>query len=389
MRWITRVVALIILAGPGATAAHDPSAWGGMFRSRDDGATWLPADAGLFIGGAMALAISPVDPNHLLYATDTRLLRSRNGGRDWNPEAADKLIGPTLSAAFDQLGRGAVASSSAGVFRTEDGVKWERSAAPAGAAPARAIVAGKEPGRYYLAGPRGVFTSRDGGRSFARAADGLPDAVASAISVIAGTPEGVLVIIEGTLWISADAGASWRQSRRGLPEGRIDAAASNARPARTLWAFGADQLFKSHDAGESWHAVGRPPAQRGTSARGLAVSDSGQVIVLTTHRGLLRSADGGESWAVVEGVLPTHLESGPLLRDPHDHTTLYAGFALTPYAEIFRRAEQGNSLLSRIDPVSLAGGLAFLLLVVIGGIWLARRLARSPYPQRRNERPPA
>jgi hypothetical protein len=101
----------------------------------------------------------------------------------------------------------------------------------------------------------------------------------------------------------------------------------------------------------------------------------------------VRSADGGETWAVVEGVLPTHLESGPLLRDPHDRATLYAGFALTPYAEIFRRAEQGNNLLSQIHPVSLAGGLAFLLLIVIGGVWLARKLARSYQAQHTNGPP--
>ena len=33
--------------------AHDPSAWGGLFRSRDHGARWLPVNEGRFIGGAL------------------------------------------------------------------------------------------------------------------------------------------------------------------------------------------------------------------------------------------------------------------------------------------------------------------------------------------------
>src|SRR5215470_939830 len=77
--------------------AHDPSAWGGTFRSRDGGATWMPIDAGLFVGGAITVAIDPLDANHLLYATDTRLLRSHNGGRDWVLEPSPVFMGPTLA----------------------------------------------------------------------------------------------------------------------------------------------------------------------------------------------------------------------------------------------------------------------------------------------------
>jgi hypothetical protein len=112
------------------------------------------------------------------------------------------------------------------------------------------------------------------------------------------------------------------------------------------------------------------------SVRGIAATQDGQVIALTTHRGLLRSADGGKTWGQVEGTLPVHLEAGPLTADPHDVSTLYAGFALSPYPEIWRRAEEGSNLLSQADPVSLAGGAASLMLLIIGGWLAARKLAR-------------
>jgi len=44
---------LVLTAAP--ALAHDPSAWGGLFRSRDNAASWMPVDAGLFIGGALAV----------------------------------------------------------------------------------------------------------------------------------------------------------------------------------------------------------------------------------------------------------------------------------------------------------------------------------------------
>jgi hypothetical protein len=111
--------------------------------------------------------------------------------------------------------------------------------------------------------------------------------------------------------------------------------------------------------------------------RGIAADASGRVLVITTHRGMYRSTDGGQTWGFLEGNLPVHLEARPLVRDPSHAQTLYAGYALMPYGEIWRRALEGGNLLSRVDTVSLAGGLAFLLLLAIAGVlaahWLFRR----------------
>src|SRR5258706_10354617 len=132
---------LLLAAGFALTAhAHDPSAWGGLFRSRDFGANWFPVDAGLFIGGALGVAVHPQDPAQLLYGTDARLLRSKNGGRDLVTEAAAPMPGAGFSVAFDADGKGALASSGTRIFYTNDGAVWQDALAPGGAAPARAFV---------------------------------------------------------------------------------------------------------------------------------------------------------------------------------------------------------------------------------------------------------
>jgi hypothetical protein len=100
-------------------------------------------------------------------------------------------------------------------------------------------------------------------------------------------------------------------------------------------------------------------------------------IVLTTHRGLYRTSDGAQNWVLAEDNLPVHLEARPLVRDPTHAETLYAGYSLMPYGEIWRIAVEGGNLLSRVDVMSLAGGFAFLILLAIVGTLLTRWLVRQ------------
>lgn len=376
-----RTVSLILLLAamlPCLAHAHDPSAWGGLFRSRDMGATWFPSDAGLFIGGALGVAVHPQDANHLIYGSDTRLLRSRNGGRDWTAEAATAMPGAIFAVAFNADGKGALASTGTRIFYSDDGAAWQDAMAPGGAAPARAFARGSSAERIYMGGARGLFVSDNRGREWTRAGEGvLPDTMpVLALVVVPGTPDLVYAVIEGRIWASSDGAVTWRTLAAGLPEGRVETLAEDPQRRTRLWGVAANQVFTSDDAGASWKAQGRPLPDPDTSVRGLASSGDGKILVLSTHRGVLRSTDGGQSWGQVESTLPVHLEAGPLLRDPHDASTLYAGFSLSPYGEMYRRAEQGGALLTQIDPLSLAGGVAFLLLLIASGIFATRWLSR-------------
>jgi photosystem II stability/assembly factor-like uncharacterized protein len=373
-----RIVSSLILLLALPANAHDPSAWGGLFRSRDFGTNWFPADAGLFIGGALGVAIHPQDPAQLLYGTDARLLRSKNGGRDWVTEAAATMPGAVFAVAFDADGKGALASSGTRIFYTDDGVAWQDALAPGGAAPARAFVrSSAAANRVYLAGARGLFLSDDRGRSWSRAADGvLPEAAVSTLVVTPGPTESIYAVIGGNIWVSSDGARVWQMRAAGLPAGQVDSLTADVQKAGRLWSAAAAQVFVSDDAGTTWSAYGRPLPEPGTLVRGLAVSGDAKILVLSTHRGVLRSTDSGQNWIQVESTLPVHLESGLLMRDPRDASTLYAGFSLSPYGEMWRRAEQGGSLLAQLDPVSLAGGLAFLVLLVVLGILVTRWLLR-------------
>jgi photosystem II stability/assembly factor-like uncharacterized protein len=382
-----RLLLLTALAAclPAAPAqAHDPSAYGGLFRSRNFGGTWLNADVGLFLGGSVSLAVNPADGNHLLLGTDTTLLSTRNAGRDWTREAPAKLFGAVFAATFLPGGKSALAVVPGGVFRW-DGADWQQAQAPSEAAPGRAIALGAPEGRVYLIGRRDLFRSDDAGQRWRRIEHNLPEQPEfSALAVALQPQETLYAIVDGRVMTSADGGVQWQARGSGLPDAPAEALTLDPAAPGRLWVAAAARLYRSDDAGARWNAFGASLPEADTSVRGIAADAAASIVVVTTHRGLFRSADGAQTWALVEGNLPIHLEARPLVRDPTEPDTLYAGFSLLPYAEVWRVAVEGGNLLGRLDAISLAGGLAFLVLVIAaGGLaagWLARRRNRADPP---------
>jgi hypothetical protein len=373
-RPVLLVAALLnaILMSPTQTSAHDPSAYGGLFRSRDGGITWSPANPGRIVSGAIALAVSPVEPNHLLLATDSGLLRSRNAGLEWSQEAAALLVGPVFAVAFDADGRRALASTATSLARSDDGQTWRDISAPPGTLPARLLVPGH--GRIYLVGRQRLYTSTDWGTSWSAVTSPLPEVPITQM-VVAPATGGIYVIAGGRLWSANDGTSAWRSADAGLPQGRVDALSADPREPRRLWTAAGDQIFRSDDGAASWRTWGQPVQDAPTVVRGIAGSLSGRDAVLTTDRGLYRSAEG-KRWEIPSDNLPAHLEAWPLVRDPTDPATLYAGFALIPYPELWRLAAEQTSALARVAPMGLAGSVAFLVLVTLAGVAALRALRR-------------
>jgi photosystem II stability/assembly factor-like uncharacterized protein len=379
-RWIRLVYSLTLLLVLWASPArsHDPSAWGGLFRSRDHGATWVSLNNGQFVSGAIALAVSPADANHLLLGAESGLLRSRNGGRDWFVEAPAVMVGPVFALAFAADGQRALVSTGLGIFGGETENVWQQAAALKGAAPARAIVRGGEAGRVYLAGRTGVFRSDDWGTSWSSAANGLPHEPATALLVVHGSPETLYAIVQGKVWVSVNGSQTWASRGAGMFATNVDALAADPRHPARLWAAGGDRLFTSNDGGASWHGFGQPLPEPNTDVRGITASE--EAVIVTTDRGLYRTVDSGERWTLIIENLPAHLGAGPLVPDPVDPATIYAGFALVPYPEIWRRAAEREGALVRVSVTSLAASVVFLVLIALGAFAALRWLGHYYRP---------
>ena len=377
LRWsgyaLVGVVCATIAVWPTTAVAHDASSWGGLFRSRDGGATWFQANQGRLVAGALGIAVDPSDANHLLLGTDAGLLTSRNGGLDW--QAAVGLPGTAvLTVAFDRGGRRELAGSDIGVFSSEDDTAWRAAAVPAAGVPARGLVVGRLPGQVYLLGSRGLFRSDDWSQTWTPLDAGLPREPVLGLGVV--DDHSLVCLVGGQTWLSDDAGQSWRPGPGGLPQGQLQMLSADE---TGIWTAGRDRLFRSEDGGRTWRTIGQPLPDAHTDIRGVVASADAARILVSTHRGAYSTSDGGATWSAVTDNLPGHIEAGPLLRDPVDAGTVYIGFALTPYDEQWRRAVDGGSAASRIATADIVGAAAFLLLLALGsGLalhWLARRRA--------------
>ena len=183
-------------------------------------------------------------------------------------------------------------------------------------------------------------------------------------------------VIDGRAMISHDGGRTWHNAGFDGAGAPVDTITTDATRPQRVWAAAGGQIMVSDDLGSSWHSVGRSLPEARARVRGIAASADAMTLLVSSDRGIYRSEDGGETWAPKEDNLPIHIEAGPLARDPNDAGVIYAVFSLMPYAEVWRRAIEGGNLLARIEPISLAGGLSFCVLVLIGGGLAARHLSR-------------
>jgi photosystem II stability/assembly factor-like uncharacterized protein len=337
----------------------------------------MSANRGHYRSGAIALAVSPTDSNHLLLGAESGLFRSRNGGRDWTIEAPSVVLGSVFAVAFAAGGRQAVISTGLGIFRGENENDWRPSLAPEAAAPARTIVSNGESGAFYLAGWTGLYRSHDGGVTWSSITDTFTQEAVTALLTLPGKPESLYAIVQGQFWASMNGGRSWARRGDGTSPVNSNALAEDIRRPGRLWAAATDRLFRSDDGGANWQRVGRPLPEPNTTVHGIAASE--EAIVLATDRGLYRSVDGAVSWTPIIDNLPAHVGAGPLVRDPIDPDTLYAGFSLIPYPELWQRAVDRESAFARVSITSFAGSVVLLILMSLGAFAALRWLGRY-YP---------
>ncbi|HQT94182.1 MAG TPA: hypothetical protein PK435_06090 [Thermoanaerobaculaceae bacterium] len=245
-----------------AGVRHDPLTYyfggtgGGVWKTTDAGASWQNVSDGYFKTGSVgAIAVSESDPN-VVYA-----------GMGESPIRGNL-------------------SSGDGVWKSTDaGRTWRHVGLADTRQIARVRIDPANPDLVYVAaqghawGPnpeRGVFRSRDGGKTWQKVLY-VDDATGAAdLSMDSGNPRILYAafwqvvrrpwdFVSGgpgsSLWRSTDGGDTWTKLAKGLPEetlGRIGVAASPARRGR-VWAIVEAKerggLYLSDDFGKTWKQV--------------------------------------------------------------------------------------------------------------------------------------
>ena len=289
---------------------------GGLWRSTDYGANWVPIFDEQSTGSIGAIGVSASNPNVIYVGTGAGIIR------------------PDLS-----IGNG--------LYKTTDGGKtWQHLGLRDTQMIAAIAVDTANPDRLFVAalghpyGPneeRGVFRSTDGGRTFQKVL--FKDAYTSANEVVIDprNPNTVYAMlwsqqqsfIEGQgfgnagmgLFKSTDGGATWAQLSEGLPQVLQANFAVAPSDPNILYAVvapgqGTIALYKSMDAGAHWvQAVKAPGAPAGLTQdmRPMARIGGGDLptitvdpkdpnVIYSASTVMWRTLDGGVSWSAVRGA---------------------------------------------------------------------------------------
>jgi photosystem II stability/assembly factor-like uncharacterized protein len=274
---------------------------GGVWETNDAGRTWQPIFDSQPAGSIGALAVS----GNVIYAgtgeADMRsdisqgngMYRSGDGGRTWSH------IGLEDS---QQIGKILIDPSDANVVY---------------------VAALGHP--YAANEQRGVFRSRDGGKSWTKllgdqnlgAIDlafepGNPRVLYAAMWATRRTPWSVYPPSNGPgsgLFKSTDGGEHWSQLH-GLPNnpGRIGVAVAPSNPQRVYAMVDASEkeggMYRSDDAGATWTHVDHDERiwSRGWYFGGITVEPKNADVVYSCNVNVYRSDDAGKTWAPVKGA---------------------------------------------------------------------------------------
>ena len=290
---------------------------GGVWKTMDAGATWKPIFDGQQASSIGAIAVAPSDPRVIYVGTGEGALRGN-------------------------------ITYGNGVYKSVDGGKtW----AHVGLADTRQIgamiVDPKNPDVVLVAaighafGPnaeRGVFRTSDGGKTWSKVL--YKDENTGAIDVTFDPTNSAIVYAAlwqvrrqpwnfssggpgSGLYRSTDGGMTWTQlSGHGLPAGilgRIDVSVSAANPRRVYAMIEASEggLYRSDDGGANWTRVSSDGRirQRAWYFSKIYADPKSADTVYALNTGMLRSTDGGKSFALVSA---THGDHHALWIDPTD-----------------------------------------------------------------------
>ncbi|MDQ2869655.1 MAG: glycosyl hydrolase [Acidobacteriota bacterium] len=311
---------------------HDPLTFyfgatgGGVWKTSDGGSNWESvSDKDFKTGSVGAIAVSESDPNVVYVGMGEAPIRGNVSHGD-----------------------GVYKSTDAGLTWTSMGLKGTRQIA-------RVRVHPTDPDLVYVAAQghvwgrnpdRGIYRSRDGGRTWAKVLYVNDETGASDLAMDPSNPRTLYAafwqvvrrpweLVDGgpasALYRSTDGGDTWKKiEAEGLPSGlwgKVGVAASAARPGR-VYAFiearDGGGLFVSDDRGEKWKHVNdeHKIRQRAWYYAWVYPDPKNADTVYLPNVNLHRSTDGGKTFS---NLSSPHGDHHDLWIDPDDSNRMILG----------------------------------------------------------------
>jgi photosystem II stability/assembly factor-like uncharacterized protein len=268
---------------------------GGIWKTDDDGGTWVNVSDGFFGGSIGAVDVADSDPSVIYVGTGSLDIRGNT-------------------------------STGRGVWKSQDGARtWTFQGLEEVGQIGEIVVHPNDPDLVYVAalghpfGPnpeRGIFRSRDGGATWAHVL-ALDDSTgASSLAMNPSNPRELYAGMwrgerkpwtlisggeAGGVYKSTDSGESWTKLEGGLPSGvvgKVGVTVSGADPER-VWAIIEAEpdggVYRSDDAGETWSRVNSENKlrQRAWYYTHVHADPRDENTVYALNTSLYRSVDGG------------------------------------------------------------------------------------------------
>jgi len=316
----------------------------GIYRSTNQGASWLPSSTGINASLVEKLAVDPHRPGVLYAALDGTgtLHKSVDAGASWS--LVTGISGVRALALDPKTPSLLYAATDGGIVRSQDGGStWVRinTAETTGR---EIAVDPQTPATLYLASSEGVRKSVDGGITWNAAGPDVPGFPPSVLVIAPSEPQTVFAgDFQSGLYKSSDGGATWTAIGGDLPNRFVNSLTVDPVDADVVYAsvssFGG--LYKSTDGGATWFPSGAVPAQ--VDEVTVDPFQRSRLYASSSRKGIFRSTDGGATWTPFDDGRLADLWIDKVVLDPVNPYLLYAA---TTGGGVLARAElqPGDSL---------------------------------------------
>jgi len=244
-----------------------------VYKSYDGGQRWVSLRAGLddvtISSVVNQFVFDPADNSRLFVATTMGVFESKNGGEQWQKRMDGmKEVLMIVTLAMDPVRPDILyAGTSGGVYKsTNQGARWDKInnglVSPKELASSRALgvtvmaVDPFSPETVYAATLSGLYKSTNGGQSWDRIAQSLPDQMISAMVLDRATTGTLYVASREGVFKSTDGGATWKALNKGLTTLNIRSLAQSPTDSQILYVgTNGSGLYRSRDGGETWDAL--------------------------------------------------------------------------------------------------------------------------------------